>query len=82
MSKKVIKVATRNVVLKCELCGSEKEVDVYCGGPFFQLCKTCDPIVCKVIEKYLDKLGILPFRVVAGTVYKHHFKKKEVETKP
>ena len=76
MSKKIIRIATRKFDLKCELCGTKNNVDLICGGPFSQLCKTCEPIVCKVIGKYLDMLGILPFRVVAGTVYQHHFPQK------
>lgn len=76
MTKQTVRIATRKLDLKCEICGTKKDVDLFCGGPFFQLCKTCEPIVCKVIERYLDMLGNLPFKIVAGTVYNHHFKKE------
>lgn len=69
--------------LTCDLCGETKpwpEVDLYCGGPFGYLCKTCAPIVEKVIEAYLDMLTFLPFNVVIGTL-SAHIKKKEKKTR-
>lgn len=85
MKEQVVRVQGKDITkerLTCEVCGKTAlwpEVDLYCGGPFTYLCKDCDKIVCKVIERYLDMLSFLPFRVVAGTVYKHAFKKENEE---
>lgn len=61
--------------MKCEICGTEENVGIYAGGPFPILCKSCEKIVVLVIERYLDMIGLMPFRVVAGAVYNHHFTK-------
>jgi len=83
MKKQTIHIEGRDMTkerLTCDLCGKTAywpNVDIYCGGPFGQLCKDCDPIVCKVIDHYLGMLELLPFRVVAGTIYKHAFKEEQ-----
>jgi len=58
------------IKLKCELCGTEKDVDIVCGGPFGQLCKPCFETVCKVIVAYNQFLSEMPFRIVANTIVK------------
>lgn len=60
--------------LKCEICGTEENVDMYAGGPFSKLCKDCERTVNVVIERYINMLNMMPFGVVAGTFHKQYLK--------
>lgn len=55
----------------CQVCGGFQNVSLYAGGPFGWLCKTCEPIVEKIIDRYLDFLMFHDFRLVIGSLHGH-----------
>lgn len=55
----------------CEVCGGLENVGIYAGGPFGWLCKKCEPIVDKVLNRYLDYMLFHEFRLVVESLHQH-----------
>jgi hypothetical protein len=70
-----LRVRERQKRRVCELCGTDQDVQIVCGGPFGNLCPRCHELAAKVIKEYLRFVSQLPLRLFIGTV--HEVLKKE-----